>query len=688
VGNPDAMQRPFTSLYTHGLARVAAAVPLLRPAEPAFNVERTIGLARRAAEAHAALVAFPELGISAYAIDDLFHQEALTDAVVAALGELVEASRELAPVIVVGAPLRAEGGVFNCGVVVQRGRVLGVVPKSYLPDYREYYEERQFRAAREAMGDTVELLGAEVPFGPNVLFAARDLPGFVAHVEICEDLWTPIPPSTYGALAGATVLVNLSASNITVGKADYRRVLCEAHSARLMGAYVYTAAGEGESTTDLAWDGQALICENGDLLVEAQRFAKEEQLICADIDLGRIAADRATTSSYGDSIHDHLADIAGFRRVEFELGISEPRVPLRRRLERFPYVPADAATRNERCEEVYNIQVRGLETRLKATGIEKVVIGVSGGLDSTHALIVVARAMDRLGLPRSNVLAYTLPGFATGSHTKGNAWKLMEALGVSAREIDIKPSARQMLEDIDHPAARGEKDYDITYENVQAGERTSHLFRLANFHNGIVIGTGDLSELALGWATYGVGDHMSHYSVNASVPKTLVRFIIRWAIDTEQFEPDASAVLQSVLDTQISPELIPAESDEPTADSESKVGPYELQDFFLFHVLRFGYKPSKVAFLAQHAWGDRDRGPWPDLIPPEARNEYSLAEIKHWLEVFLDRFFRLSQFKRSAIPNAPKVGSGGSLSPRGDWRAPSDASAKVWLEELRANVPD
>jgi NAD+ synthase (glutamine-hydrolysing) len=688
VGNPDAMQRPFTSLYTHGLARVAAAVPLLRPAEPAFNVERTIGLARRAAEAHAALVAFPELGISAYAIDDLFHQEALTDAVVAALGELVEASRELAPVIVVGAPLRAEGGVFNCGVVVQRGRVLGVVPKSYLPDYREYYEERQFRAAREAMGDTVELLGAEVPFGPDVLFAARDLPGFVAHVEICEDLWTPIPPSTYGALAGATVLVNLSASNITVGKADYRRVLCEAHSARLMGAYVYTAAGEGESTTDLAWDGQALICENGDLLVEAERFAKEEQLICADIDLGRIAADRATTSSYGDSIHDHLADIAGFRRVEFELGISEPRVPLRRRLERFPYVPADAATRNERCEEVYNIQVRGLETRLKATGIEKVVIGVSGGLDSTHALIVVARAMDRLGLPRSNVLAYTLPGFATGSHTKGNAWKLMEALGVSAREIDIKPSARQMLEDIDHPAARGEKDYDITYENVQAGERTSHLFRLANFHNGIVIGTGDLSELALGWATYGVGDHMSHYSVNASVPKTLVRFIIRWAIDTEQFEPDASAVLQSVLDTQISPELIPAESDEPTADSESKVGPYELQDFFLFHVLRFGYKPSKVAFLAQHAWGDRDRGPWPDLIPPEARNEYSLAEIKHWLEVFLDRFFRLSQFKRSAIPNAPKVGSGGSLSPRGDWRAPSDASSRVWLEELRANVPD
>ena len=688
MGISDAMQRPFSSLYTHGLARVAAAVPHLRPAEPAFNVERTLGLARRAADAHAALVAFPELGISAYAIDDLFHQQALTDAVVAALGQLVEASRELAPVIVVGAPLRAEGGLFNCAVVVHRGRVLGVVPKSYLPEYREYYEERQFRAARELVGDTIELLGADVPCGPDIVFAATDLPGFAVHVEICEDLWTPIPPSTYGALAGATVLVNLSASNITVGKADYRRVLCEGHSARALAGYIYTAAGEGESTTDLAWDGQALICENGDLLVEAERFARDEQLICADLDLGRIAADRATTGSFSDCILDHKARVAGIRRVELELGITEPRIPLRRRLERFPYVPADPASRSERCEEVYNIQVRGLETRLKATGIEKVVIGVSGGLDSTHALIVVARAMDRLGLPRSNVLAYTLPGFATGSHTKGNAWKLMEALGVSAEEIDIRPSARQMLEDIGHPAARGEKVYDITYENVQAGERTSHLFRLANFHNGIVIGTGDLSELALGWATYGVGDHMSHYSVNASVPKTLIRFIIRWAIDTEQFEPEVSRVLQSVLDTQISPELIPAESDEPTADSESKVGPYELQDFFLFHVLRFGYKPSKVAFLAHHAWGDRVRGPWPDLIPDEARNEYSLGEIKHWLEVFLDRFFRLSQFKRSALPNAPKVGSGGSLSPRGDWRAPSDASARVWLEELRANVPD
>jgi NAD+ synthase (glutamine-hydrolysing) len=590
---------------------------------------------------------------------------------------------------VVGAPLRAEGGVFNTAVVIHRGRVLGVVPKSYLPEYREYYEERQFRAARELVGDTVELLGERVPCGPDIVFEASDLPGFAFHVEVCEDLWTPIPPSTFGALAGATVLVNLSASNITIGKADYRRTLCQGHSARTLAAYVYTAAGAGESTTDLAWDGQALICENGEEVCEAERFALEEQLIYADVDLGRILSDRASTNSYGDSIHDHRERLARFRRVPFALGLADAIVPLRRRLERFPYVPADPVSRNERCEEVYNIQVRGLETRLRATGIQKVVIGVSGGLDSTHALIVVARAMDRLGLPRANVLAYTLPGFATGSHTKGNAWRLMEALGVTAAEIDITPSAQQMLEDLGHPAARGEKAYDITYENVQAGERTSHLFRLANYHDALVIGTGDLSELALGWATYGVGDHMSHYSVNASVPKSLIRFIIRWAIDTQQFSDDVSVVLQSVLDTAISPELIPVESgDAPTADSESKVGPYELQDFFLFHVLRFGYRPSKVAFLAHHAWHDRSSGPWPDLIPDEARNEYSLAEIKHWLGVFLDRFFRLSQFKRSALPNAPKVGSGGSLSPRGDWRAPSDASATVWLEELRANVPD
>jgi NAD+ synthase (glutamine-hydrolysing) len=687
----------FASLYSHGFVRVAAAVPHVRIGDPAFNAEHTLGLARQASDEHAALVIFPELGLSGYSIDDLLHQGALLDAVVSALQSVVAASESLEPILVVGAPLRFEHGVFNTAVVIHRGRALGVIPKSYLPEYREYYEKRQFRAARDAVGDRVRLFGSasdEVPFGPDLLFAAGDLPAFVLHVEICEDLWVPIPPSTYGALAGATVLANLSASNITTGKAGFRRSLCESQSARTIAGYVYTAAGMGESTTDLAWDGQALIYENGDLLAESERFATGERLIMADLDLDRIASDRASTSSYGDSIHDQRRRLARTRRVSVDLGFAAPSgvaVPLRRRVERFPYVPADPASRNARCEEVYNIQVRGLETRLETTGIRKIVIGVSGGLDSTHALIVAARAVDRLGLPRENVLAYTMPGFATSDHTLGNAHRLMRALGVSASELDIRPAATQMLRDLDHPAADGEPVYDVTFENVQAGERTSHLFRLANLHGGLVLGTGDLSELALGWATYGVGDQMSHYHVNASVPKTLIQFLLRWAIDTDQFGPDVDEVLASVLETEISPELVPrhdADSDKPGADSESVVGPYEIQDFFLYYTVRFGYTPSKVAYLAQHAWSDRAAGSWPDLIPLERRHEYTLGELKHWLGVFLERFFHTSQFKRSAMPNAPKVGSGGSLSPRGDWRAPSDGSATAWLAELRARVPD
>jgi len=680
----------FASLYSHGFVRVVATVPHMQIGEPRLNAERTLALARQASEDHAALVIFPELGLSGYSIDDLLHQTALLDGVEEAIGRIAGESVDLGPVMLVGAPLRHEHGVFNCAVAIHRGRVLGVVPKSYLPEYREYYEKRQFRAARDAVGDRIRLVGDDVPFGPDLLFCARDLPSFILHAEVCEDLWVPIPPSTYGALAGATVLANLSASNITIGKAGFRRSLCSSQSARTIAAYVYTAAGMGESTTDLAWDGQALIYENGDLLAEAERFAIGEQLIGADIDLDRIVSDRASTSSYGDSIHDHRRRLARMRRIEFELGVPEAApLPLRRRVERFPYVPADPVSRNERCQEVYNIQVRGLETRLAATGIEKVVIGVSGGLDSTHALIVAAHAVDRLGLPRENVLAYTMPGFATGEHTLQNAHRLMRALGVSAHELDIRPAGIQMLRDIGHPAADGEPVYDTTYENVQAGERTSHLFRLANYHGGLVLGTGDLSELALGWATYGVGDQMSHYHVNASVPKTLIQFMLRWAIDTDQFGADVNEVLDSVLNTEISPELVPSsgENGDELQGSEKVVGPYELQDFFLYYTVRFGYSPSKVAFLAEHAWSDRTAGSWPDLIPEERRHEYSLAEIKHWLGVFLERFFHTSQFKRSAMPNAPKVGSGGSLSPRGDWRAPSDGSAATWLERLRTEVP-
>ncbi len=679
---------PFLSPDSHGFLRVAAAVPEVRVGNTAFNTSRTIAWAARAAEQDAALVVFPELGISTYSSEDLFHQQALLDGVLDGVAEVVRTSEGLDPVLIVGAPLRAEGGLFNTAVVIHRGRILGIVPKSYLPEYREYYEKRQFRAARDVIVGELSLLGQRVPFGSGLLFACRDRPGFVLHVEICEDVWTPLPPSTFGALAGATVLANLSASNITVGKADYRRQLCENQSARTIAGYIYTAAGVGESTTDVAWDGQALICENGDLLTEAERFCDEEQLISADLDLDRIAADRMGTSSFGDTIHDHRDHLRTMRRIEFELGRAPSRTPLRRRVERFPYVPADPVSRNDRCEEVYNIQVRGLQTRMLATGIRKIVIGVSGGLDSTHALIVAVRAVERLGLPRENVLGYTLPGFATSQRTLRNSHALMRALGVSAAEMDIRPAATQMLRDLGHPAAEGEEQYDVTYENVQAGERTSHLFRLANYHQGLVLGTGDLSELALGWSTYGVGDQMSHYNVNASVPKTLIQFMVRWAIDTDLFGSAADGVLESILDTEISPELVPGTAeDEPGQSSESTVGPYELQDFFLYYILRFGYRPSKVAYLAHHAWSDRTRGDWPDLVPEQRRNEYTLAEIRHWLEVFLLRFFQTSQFKRSAMPNAPKVGSGGSLSPRSDWRAPSDSQATTWLEELHSGVP-
>ncbi|MBX3015321.1 MAG: NAD(+) synthase [Caldilineaceae bacterium] len=685
------MAHPFYSIYTHGFVRVVVCVPSLRVANPIYNVARTLALAQRASEQQAAVALFPELGISAYAIDDLLHQDALLNATVEALARLVEASQTLTPVLLVGAPLLFEGKLFNCAVVIYRGQVLGIVPKSYLPNYREFYEKRQFTAARNAVSREVSFLGQLTPFGNDLIFDAVNVPNFSLHAEICEDVWTPIPPSTYAALAGATVLANLSASNITVGKAEYRRDLCAAQSGKCVAAYLYSAAGPGESTTDLAWDGHALIYENNELLAEAERFAREEQIIVADIDLERLAQDRMRLTSFNDAVGDHRERVRAIRRVGFHFQVPAGVEGLQRPIERFPYVPSDPRVRDERCFEAYNIQVHGLMKRLEATGIQKLVIGVSGGLDSTQALVVAARTMDRMGLPRTNILAYTLPGFATTDRTKSNAWKLMDALGVSAQEIDIRPSALQMLRDIGHPFANEEPIFDITFENVQAGERTSHLFRLANYQNALVLGTGDLSELALGWATYGVGDHMSHYNVNVSVPKTLIQYLIRWIIETGQFSAETNEVLQSILDTEISPELVPAisgQGEQPAQSTQAKIGPYELQDFHLYYTTRFGFRPSKVAFLAHQAWGNKLNGNWSDLLPFAKRNEYDLPTIKKWLEVFLFRFFQISQFKRSAIPNGPKVGSGGSLSPRGDWRAPSDSEATIWLEELRRNVPD
>jgi NAD+ synthase (glutamine-hydrolysing) len=678
---------PFDSIYRHGFVRVAVATPRVEVASPAFNVASTIELARQAARRRAVLAVFPELGLSAYSNEDLFQQDALLDASLAALGELVEASRSLPLALVAGLPVGADGRLFNCAVVVQRGRILGAVPKSYLPSYREFYEKRQFAPAAQALSGTVRLLGTDVPFGPRLLFAATNAPGFVMHVEICEDLWVPLPPSTLASLAGATVLVNLSASDITVGKADYRRLLSASHSARCVAACLFSAAGPGESTTDLAWDGHALVYENGERLAESQRFPLEPGLVTADVDLDHLRQERSRLTSFGDCAQAHAAELADFRRLEFELELPRGRVPLERRIERFPYVPSDHSRLDGRCSEVYDIQVQGLAKRLQATGIRKVVIGISGGLDSTQAALVAVRAFDRLGLPRRNVLGYTLPGFGTSRHTFDSAHALMKALGIGSAEIDIRPSAELVLKNIGHPYSRGEPVYDVTFENVQAGERTSHLFRLANRHGALVLGTGDLSELALGFTTYGVGDHMSHYNVNASVPKTLIQHLIRWLVSTRQFDLATLKVLSRIVDTRISPELVPGSGEEPEHSSEAVVGPYELQDFNLYYLSRFGYRPSKVAFLAHSAWGDRQAGAWPDTVPESSRREYDLATIRHWLEVFVARFFQGSQFKRSAMPNGPKVGSGGSLSPRGDWRAPSDSPATVWLEELRANVP-
>ncbi len=630
---------------------------------------------------------FPELGLSAYAIDDLLYQDALLDAVEARIVELVEATRQFYPVLIVGAPLRGRGQLFNTAVVIYRGTILGVVPKTYLPNYREFYERRHFASGAGVRGSTLRLSGREVPFGVDLLFQSAGPVAISFHVEICEDIWVPLPPSTAAALAGAEVLINLSASNVTIGKAETRRLLCASQSSRAIAAYIYSAAGPGESTTDLAWDGHAAIFEYGDRLAETSRFPRDSVFIMADVDLGRLRQERMRVNTFGDCMREEADRVERFRSVAFSLQTPKTAVALTRTIERFPYVPSAPEKLTENCYEAYNIQIQGLAKRLEATGIERVVLGVSGGLDSTQAALVAAQAADRLGFKRTNVLAYSMPGFATSERTRQNAWGLIRGLGLQGAEIDIRPAARQMLADLGHPFAGGEPTYDVTFENVQAGLRTDYLFRLANQNNGLVLGTGDLSELALGWCTYGVGDHMSHYNVNASVAKTLIQHLIRFVASSGDVDGATSQVLNAILDTEISPELVPARQGETLQSTEQKVGPYALQDFNLFYVTRYGFRPSKIAYLALQAWGDAGRGAWPANIPETKRRAYTLGDIRHWLGVFLFRFFAISQFKRSALPNGPKISSGGSLSPRGDWRAPSDGNARVWLAELEDNVP-
>jgi NAD+ synthase (glutamine-hydrolysing) len=677
----------FYNVYRQGFVRVAACTHHAAIGEPAANAASVLRLARECHDDGVALAVFPELTLSGYSIEDILLQDVLLAAVEDAVIDVVAASTDLLPVLVVGAPLRYRHRIYNTAVVIHRGVVLGVAPKSYLPTYREFYEQRQI-APGDGEHGTIRIGDVQAPFGPDLLFAASDLPDFVLHVEICEDMFVPVPPSAEAALAGATVLANLSGSPITIGRAEDRRLLARSASSRCLAAYVYAAAGEGESTTDLAWDGQTMIWENGVLLAESERFPKGERRCVADVDTELLRSERMRMGTFDDNRRHHRSVAESFRRIEFELDAPVGDIGLRRDVERFPFVPADPNRLQQDCYEAYSIQVAGLEQRLRALNYPKVVIGVSGGLDSTHALIVAARAMDREGRPRSDILAFTLPGFATGDRTKNNAIMLARTLGVTFEEIDIRDTAKLMLSEIGHPFARGEKVYDVTFENVQAGLRTDYLFRLANQRGGIVLGTGDLSELGLGWSTYGVGDQMSHYNVNSGVPKTLVQHLIRWVISSGQFEAQVCGVLQSVLDTEITPELVPTGAEEELQSSEAKVGPFALQDFSLFQVLRYGFRPSKIAFLLWHAWGDPDRGNWSPGFPEYKRLSYSLKEIRHWLQVFVQRFYSFSQFKRSALPNGPKVSQGGSLSPRGDWRAPSDMSAQAWLDDIEREVPE
>ena len=684
-----AKTHPFHSPRTHGFVRVAAATPVVHIADPKANAEEHIALVRQAGEQGVDLIVFPELSLSGYAIDDLHMQAALLDEVERQIPALAKATKETGVITVVGAPVRHEGRLFNCALILCGGEILGVVPKTYLPNYREYYEKRWFASGRGEHDHRIVFNGdVAAPFGAKMSFAAKGRPGFHFHVEICEDYWSPLPPSTRGALRGARILLNLSASNIVIGKSDERAMLSGSQSARAMAAYVFAASGWGESTTDLAWDGQATVHELGAKLAEGPRFSMESHLTISDIDVDRIGLDRLRTGTFADCAQEEMRDPSEWETIYFD----EPEGPLSasallRPLDRFPFVPDDPKRLDQDCFEAFNIQVQGLMRRMTATGAERLCIGISGGLDSTQALLVAGGAFDRLKLPRTNILAFTLPGFATSDGTKSNAWGLMNALGVTGEEIDIRPAAERMLADIKHPYADGQPVHDITFENVQAGLRTDYLFRLANQNRAFVLGTGDLSELALGWATYGVGDHMSHYNVNGGVAKTLIRHLIRWVAGRDDMM-SAADVLHAILDTEISPELVPAGADGKIQSTEETVGPYALNDFFLFHITRFGMRPSKIAYLCHQAWGDASRGEWPAHHPEADRVAYDLPTIKHWLRKFLVRFFQTSQFKRSALPNGPKVVTGGALSPRGDWRAPSDGNARVWLDELDANVPD
>lgn len=654
-------------MMDYGFVRVAAAVPELKVAGCSYNADRIIEMIGEAEAAGAQMVVFPELSLTAYTCGDLFHQDLLLKQSLAALYKVAESTKALGVLAIVGLPLVSDNQLFNCAAAIQKGEILGIVPKTYIPGYKEFYEERWFAAGTLAKSPFVRLFGKEIPFGPDLLFEADGSETVSFGVEICEDLWAPIPPSTHQAIAGAVILFNLSASNEIIGKSEYRRELVTLQSGKCSAGYVYVSSGVDESTTDVVFGGHAMIAENGGMLSESARFLRKGHLTVNEIDVQKLLNDRIKLTSFMEA-----AAAKNFRKIPFHLepldlgdsllsseDLSCTAKKLFRTVDPHPFVPSDKAARDIRCNEIFAIQTAGLAKRLAHTGIKNAVLGISGGLDSTLALIVTAKTFDMLGIPRENITAITMPGFGTTDKTYENALQLIRSFGAELREIDIKQACLQHFKDIGHDP----DIHDVTYENVQARERTQVLMDIANKQGGLVIGTGDLSELALGWCTYN-GDHMSMYSVNCSIPKTLVQYLVRWAADNVA-EHATAEVLLRILDTPITPELLPPDSNGGIQQkTEELIGPYELHDFFLYHTLRYGASPKKLMMLAKHAFEDI----------------YDAETILKWLKLFFKRFFS-QQFKRSCMPDGPKVGTI-SLSPRGDWRMPSDATAEMWMKEM------
>lgn len=630
-----------------GFIKVAAAVPQVRVGDCQYNLQQTISLLHRAAKAGAELAVFPELGLTGYTCADLFHQTLLLDQAEQSLQQLLQKTSHLPLVAAVGMPIRVGNALYNVAVVFQKGKILGVVPKSFLPNYAEFYEKRWFDSGVETEVSEIQLAGQTVAFGTNLLFQYGPA---VLGVELCEDLWVPIPPSSKAALAGANIILNLSASNELTEKHTYLEQLILQQSARCCCGYVYASAGIGESSTDLVFTGNGLIAENGTWLMRTTRFVPSEQLAITEIDVEKLQSERRFRTSFVQEKTDQFRIIKAIAPVHTKLQLT-------RSVEAHPFVPADDAKLAPRCEEIIQIQTHGLMQRLRHTRCQRVVLGISGGLDSTLALLVAVRAFDQLGLPRKGIMGVTMPCFGTTDRTYSNAISLMKALQITRKEINIREAVTQHLKDLKHPLS----SRDVTYENAQARERTQVLMDVANQQQALVIGTGDLSELALGWATYN-GDHMSMYGVNAGVPKTLVRYLVQSSADSTNIA-SLKKTLTDILDTPVSPELLPPSGRNISQKTEDLVGPYELHDFFLYYFLRFGFSPAKIAFLAQYAFGKK----------------YQKAIIKKWLLIFIKRFFS-QQFKRSCLPDGPKVGSV-SLSPRGDWRMPSDMSAALWVEE-------